>query len=195
MTKIDSNEIFQFCKWNQQEIYTTDTATTIMALEISSASKWVKALTTTTTNNRRKLDTADMKISVDTEGSKREINFFSWLSTFSHFYYVYIIKQHFWNFDRLINRWSKRNWKLYIKENCVKYKIDYFIPKQFNQINRTINLKSPKNPTLLFWVRLKKRSISWDEWQQLCALCQEFIHLGPLLPLLSDGFHHLVKNR
>ncbi|EFX63365.1 hypothetical protein DAPPUDRAFT_307621 [Daphnia pulex] len=28
-----SNEIFLFCKWNQQEIYATDTATTMMALE------------------------------------------------------------------------------------------------------------------------------------------------------------------
>jgi hypothetical protein len=39
ITEIDSNEIFLFLKWNQQEIYTTDTATTMTALEISSASK------------------------------------------------------------------------------------------------------------------------------------------------------------
>ncbi len=167
----------------------------VTIFEISSASKWIKALTTTT-NSRMKLlllDTADIKILVDTEGSKMEIDLFSF-----HSFPVYKMKQHFFfAIVRLINRWSKRNWKLFIKENFVKYKIDYFIPMQFNQINRTINLKSPKNPTLVFWVRLlKKRSISWNEWQcrLLCALCPEFIHLGPA-PLLPNEFHHLVKNR
>jgi hypothetical protein len=91
------------------------------------------------------LDTADMKISADTEGSKREIDLFNF-----HSFPLYKIKQHFFTIVRLINRWSKRSWKLYIKENFVKYKIDYFIPLQFNQINRTINLRVQQNAHSLF---------------------------------------------
>jgi hypothetical protein len=69
------------------------------ALEISSASKSVKALTTTTNRRMKLLDTADMKISADTEGSKREIDLFNF-----HSFPLYKIKQHFFTIVRLINR-------------------------------------------------------------------------------------------